>query len=53
MNDTEVDMFVDTGASTDILDEKTFNKMNDAGNLKLHPPTNVYLHMVLIHSSRW
>ena len=41
MNDTEVDMFVDTGASTDILDEKTFNKMNDAGNLKLHPPTKL------------
>ena len=32
-------MLVDMEASTDVLDEKTFNKMNNARNLKLHPPT--------------
>ncbi len=39
VNDTDVDMLIDTGASTDIFDENTFKKINHACNLKLHPPT--------------
>ena len=34
-----VDMIVDTGASVDIVDEATFNKINHSKNVQLQPPT--------------
>ena len=34
-----VDMIVDTGASVDILDEATFNKINRSNKIQLQPPT--------------
>ena len=34
-----VDMIVDTGASVDIVDEATFNKINHSKNVRLQPPT--------------
>ncbi len=38
IEDVEVQMIVDTGASTDILDEETFNKVNQR-NIVLYPTT--------------
>ena len=34
-----VDMIVDMGASVDIVDEATFNKINHSKNVQLQPPT--------------
>ena len=51
IDDTIVEMIVDTGASTDILDEATFEKVNHLKHIELQPPT--YLHMGLNHSSRY
>ena len=39
VNGTKIEMLVDTGASTDIVDEDTFCKINSAYDLKIHPPT--------------
>ena len=36
---TIVEMIVDTGASTDILDEATFEKVNHLKHIELQPPT--------------
>ena len=39
MNGTDVEVIVDTGASTDILDEATFAKVNHQQNIQLKTPT--------------
>jgi predicted aspartyl protease len=39
VNDSTVDMIVDTGASTDILDEVTYGKVNHLKNIQLQPAT--------------
>ena len=39
INDTDVEMIVDTGASIDIIDEPTFEKVNQGKNLTLQSTT--------------
>ncbi len=43
INDTTVNMIVDTGASTDILDENTYGKVNHLKTI-YSLQQNVYLH---------
>ena len=39
VNDIEIEVIVDTGVSTDILDETTFAKVNHLRNIELQTPT--------------
>ena len=39
INDVSVEMLVDTGASTDILNEITYNKVNQSKSVNLQTPT--------------
>ena len=39
VNGVTIDMVVDTGASVDILDEATFDKINHSSEIQLQPPT--------------
>ena len=39
INNTDVEMIIDTGASTDIIDEPTFEKVNQGKNLTLQSTT--------------
>ena len=39
INETPLDIIVDTGASSDILDETTFASLNKEGDIQLQPPS--------------
>ena len=39
VNDVEIEMIVDTGATTDVLDESTFHKVNHNKEIALQPTT--------------
>ena len=39
LNGITISMIIDTGASTDIIDEKDFAKVNQTSNLELQPST--------------
>ena len=45
VSDIEVEMVVDTGASTDIADETTFQQINRSNNIVLHLSSNAFLRM--------